>query len=111
MGTLTLCRADPFQSFEKSLLSAHLRYERSLYAKFQPSRPYGLGCGIIPPQSKLLYILRRLFIIMHHKIFEHRITNYIKIQLYIFYIVFNMIIFKQCIFIAKILRFQGYNFI
>jgi hypothetical protein len=60
MRTLTLCRAEPFESFVKSLLSAHLRYERSLHAKFQPSRPYGLGCGLIPRKSKLLYILRLL---------------------------------------------------
>jgi hypothetical protein len=41
------CPKDPFEDIEKSLLSACLRYERSLHAKFLASKSYGLGCGMI----------------------------------------------------------------
>jgi hypothetical protein len=62
MGTLTLCKAEALLSFEKSLLSACLRYERN--AKFQPSRTYGLGCGMIGTFT--FYI-----IIIHHEVYSN----------------------------------------
>jgi hypothetical protein len=52
MKTLRPCWAEAFENIalsplRKSLLSACLRCKRSLHAKFQASRLYGLGFGMV----------------------------------------------------------------